>query len=492
MIRRALLAGALSLGLAAASTAALAQASGPTVKIHQGALQGATSDGVSTYLGIPYAAPPVGELRWRLPAPGPTWTGARDATKPGASCEKEVEDCLYLNVTTPAGAKPGAKLPVMVWIHGGGFVIGTSMGSFGATHDGSEFARKGVITVTLNYRLGHAGFFAHPAIDREGHTANYGLADQIAALKWVKANIGAFGGDASNVTIFGESAGGISVLYLMLTPEAKGLFQKAIGESSFPRHMPNSVEKADGMGVRAAKAAGVDGSDAATAAALRALPLTKMPYEGGFVERAQPILDHKLIVSGIAQGFAAGRQTKVPLIVGGNSNEASLFRPKATDFDALPAAQQKAVAAAYDPENSGAKLKIMNDLVTDTYITEPDRNLARAATKAGEPVWLYFFSFTPEKGRATSMGAGHVTEVRSVWGGEKQKFAPEEVALSKSMNAYWAAFAKSGAPDSAGGPAWPKFDAAHEASIEFGVDGVHPREHQFKTRLDVAEKLQPK
>ena len=129
----------------------------------------------------------------------------------------------------------------------------------------------------------------------------------------------------------------------------------------------------------------------------------------------------------------------------------------------------------------------MNEFITDTYITEPDRYAARAATKSGEKVWLYFFSFVPEKGRATSQGAGHVTEVRSVWGGEKQKFAPEEVPISKSMNAYWAAFAKSGTPDSAGGPAWPAFDAAKEASIEFGVDGVKVHEHQFKARLDAAE-----
>ncbi|MFC3068114.1 carboxylesterase/lipase family protein [Phenylobacterium soli] len=495
MIRRALVAGALA--LAAITSAAAAQpagglAAGPVVKVRQGALQGASADGVSTWLGIPYAAPPVGELRWRPPAAGPSWRGVREATKPGASCEKDVEDCLYLNVTAPAGTKPGAKLPVMVWIHGGGFVIGTSMGSFGATHDGTEFARKGVITVSLNYRLGHAGWFAHPALDREGHTANYGLADQIAALKWVQANIASFGGDPRNVTVFGESAGGISVLYLMLTPEAKGLFQKAIGESSFPRHTPNSLEKADGMGVRAAKAAGVDGADAATAAALRALPLSKLPYEGGFVERAQPILDGKLIVSGIAQGFAAGRQAKVPLIVGGNSNEASLFRPKAEDLDKLPAAAQAAVLAAYDPDHTSNRLKIVNDFVTDTYITEPDRNLARTATKAGEPVWLYFFSFVPEKTRATALGAGHVNEVRFVWGGEKQRFAPEEVPVSKAMNAYWAAFAKSGNPDSAGGMAWPKFDAAHEASLEFGADGVTAREHQFKDRLDLAEKLQGK
>jgi para-nitrobenzyl esterase len=492
MIRRSFVAGALALAFAAASTAAFAQGAAPNVKIKQGALSGATADGASSYLGIPYAAPPVGPLRWKLPAPAAGWSGTRDATKPGASCEKDVEDCLYLNVTTPAGAKPGAKLPVMVWIHGGGFVIGTSIGSFGAVHDGTEFAKHGVITVSLNYRLGHAGWFAHPALDKEGHTANYGLADQIAALKWVKANIAGFGGDPSNVTIFGESAGGISVLYLMLTPEAKGLFAKAIGESSFPRHMPYDMAKADGMGVTAAKAAGVEGDSAATAAALRALPLSKLPYAGGFTERAQPILDGKLVVSGIAQGFAAGRQAKTPLIVGGNSNEASLFRPTPAQLDAIPAAAQPALKAAYDPKGTGDKVRMVNELVTDNFMTEPDRNLARLEAKAGVPTWLYFFSFVPEKVRATSQGAGHVTEVRFVFGGDKQKFLPEEAPLSKAMNAYWAAFAKSGTPDSAGGVAWPKFDAAKEASLEFGADGPKPHEHQFKDRLDFTEKQQPK
>ncbi|THD77392.1 MAG: carboxylesterase family protein [Phenylobacterium sp.] len=487
MIRRALVAGALALGLTVASSAAFAQNTGPVVKIHQGELAGATADGASSFLGIPYAAPPVGELRWRAPAAGPSWAGVRDATKPGASCEKDVEDCLYLNVTRPAGAKPGAKLPVMVWIHGGGFVIGTSMAAFGATHDGTEFAKQGVITVSLNYRLGHAGWFAHPALDKEGHTANYGLADQIAALRWVKANIASFGGDPGNVTIFGESAGGISVLYLMLAPEARGLFQKAIGESSFPRHTPYSLAKADGMGVRAAEAAGVKGDDAQAAAALRKLPLSQLPYEGGFTERAQPILDGKLIASGITQGFAAGHQAKVPLLFGGNSNEASLFRPKPEQLDVLSVPVHAAIDAAYGATD---KVQEVNDFVTDTFITEPDRNLARIEAKAGAPVWLYFFSFVPEKARATSRGAGHVAEVRFVFGGDKQRFAPEEVAISKSMNAYWAAFAKSGTPDSAGGPAWPRFDAAHEASMEFGADGPKPREHQFKARLDVAETLQ--
>jgi para-nitrobenzyl esterase len=246
------------------------------------------------------------------------------------------------------------------------------------------------------------------------------------------------------------------------------------------------------MGLAAAKAAGVQGTDAAAAAALRALPLSKLPYAGGFTERAQPILDGKLITSGITQGFAAGRQAKVPLIVGGNSNEASLFRPQPAQLDALPAAVQPALKAAYDPQGTGDKLRMVNELVTDNFITEPDRNLARIEAKAGVPTWLYFFSFVPEKARAASQGAGHVTEVRFVFGGDKQKFLPEEAPLSKAMNAYWAAFAKSGNPDSAGGVAWPRFDAAHEASIEFGSDGVHAREHQFKARLDFAETMQPK
>jgi para-nitrobenzyl esterase len=500
MFKCALVAGALALGLATAATTAMAQGAaaaatapaGPVVKIRQGQLAGATADGAATFLGIPYAAPPVGELRWKLPAAGPAWTGVRDATKPGASCEKDVEDCLYLNVTTPAGAKPGAKLPVMVWIHGGAFLVGTSMGAFGAVHDGAEFAKKGVITVSFNYRLGHAGWFAHPALTAEGHTANYGLADQVAALKWVKANIASFGGDPGNVTVFGESAGGISVLYLMLTPEAKGLFQKAIGESSFPRHTPFPLAKAEADGVKAAKAAGIDGSDAAAAAALRKLPLSQLPYAGGFTERAQPILDNRLIVSGITQGFAAGRQAKVPLMIGGNSNEASLFKPQPAQLDAIPAPAQGALKAAYDPKGAGNKVQMVNDLTTDTFMTEPDRNLARIAAKAGEPVWLYYFSFVPEKTRGTALGAPHVAEVRYVFGGGKQRFSPEELPVSNAMNAYWAAFAKAGTPDSAGGVAWPKFDAAKEASVEFGNDGVQAREHQFKARLDLAEQMQPK
>jgi len=491
MLTRMLFAAVLALGLLALPAAAQAT-SGPVVKIAQGELLGTAADGAATWLGIPYAAPPVGELRWRPPAPAPGWSGVRDAAKAGPSCERDVEDCLYLNVTAPAGAMRGARMPVMVWIHGGAFVVGNAIAAFGAAHDGTQFARKGVVTVTFNYRLGHAGWFAHPALDKAQPFGNYGLMDQIAALKWVKANIAAFGGDPNNVTVFGESAGGISVLYLMLAPDARGLFQKAIAESGFPRHMPFTLAKAEADGLKAAQAAGIEGTDAAAAEALRTLPLSKLPYAGSFTERAQPILDGRLITSGLAQGFAAGRQAKVPLIVGGNSNEASLFRPKPAQLDALPETQRAAIMAEYDPIGSGDRVRVVNEMVTDTFVTEPDRNLARIEARAGAPVWLYYFAFVPSAERASSQGARHTAEIRYVFGGPRQRLTAEEEPLSKAMNAYWAAFAKTGNPSGAGGGPWPRFDAAHEAVMNFDEAGPHVVDHEFKARLDVIEQAQGK
>jgi para-nitrobenzyl esterase len=311
--------------------------------------------------------------------------------------------------------------------------------------------------------------------------------DQIAALKWVKANIAAFGGDPTNVTIGGESAGGISVLELMLAPDARGLFQKAIGESSFGRLEPTSMADAQAAGLKAARTAGVSGEDAAAAAALRKLPLSAMPYTGPFTSRAGPILDGKYVQSGIAEGFANGKQAKVPLLIGGNSNEASLFRPQAAALDAVPAARKGAAMAAFDPKGAGNTLQIVNDMATRQYITEPDRAISRAQAKAGAPVYLYYFSYVTPAQRGTSLGAGHTAEIKFAFAGPKQKFAAEDLPLAKAVNAYWAAFIKSGAPDSAGGPAWPRFTPATEASMEFGVDGPVAREHHLKAQLDWQE-----
>jgi para-nitrobenzyl esterase len=503
MIRRSLLAVSAVFALAAAPAAGLAQAPADAfasdttqvVRIGQGVLKGTVKDGVAYDLGIPYAAPPVGDLRWKPPAPAPKWSGERDASKPGASCSMgrdgaQAEDCLFLNVVRPADAKPGDKRPVMVWIHGGAYVIGTSMGAFGGDTEGTSFARKGIVAVSLNYRLGRAGWFAHPALSKEGPTGNYGMMDQIAALKWVQANIERFGGDPKNVTIYGESAGGISVLYLMLAPQARGLFSKAIAESSFGRLEPTALAEAEASGRKAAEAAGVTGEDTAAAAALRKLPLSAMPYTGSFVGRAGPIADGAYITGGLAEGFAAGAQAKVPLIIGGNSNEASLMRPQAAQFDALPPPIQAAVAKLFDPDGTGDKARIMNDLTTVNMITEPDRNIARLHTRAGAPVWLYYFSHVSEPAKVRQpFGARHTDEIRYVFGAPTPPiaFTADDKALSDAMNAYWAAFAKTGDPDSAGGVAWPRFTAEQEGQVEFGDGGVAVREHFLKAWRDAAE-----
>ena len=486
--RRQVAAAAFALGALSLPLAAAAQ----TVTIKQGALKGAVVEGVEEFWGIPYAAPPVGDLRWKPPAAAATWTGERDATKAGASCQptqkgEYTEDCLFANVTRPAGAKPGQKLPVYVWIHGGGFTIGSAVGAFGAQTDGIQFAKDGIITVSVSYRLGRAGWFAHPALCKEGPCGNYGYMDQIAALKWVKANIASFGGDPNNVTIGGESAGGISVLELMLAPDARGLFQKAIGESSFGRLEPTAMADAQAAGLKAAATAGVSGEDAAAAAALRKLPLSAMPYSGPFTSRAGPILDGRYVQGGIYEDFAAGKQAKVPLLIGGNSNEASLFRPQAAAVDALPADRKAAATAAFDPTGAGNKAQMANDMATRQYITEPDRAISRVQAKAGQPVYTYYFSYVSPGAKAQlAFGAPHTAEIKYAFAGPKQQFADVDLPLAKSVNAYWAAFIKTGNPDSAGGPAWPKF-APNDTYMEFSADGAKPHEHFLKAQLDWQE-----
>ena len=492
IVRRNFTAAAVALAALALPAMGLAQGAGPTARIKQGALQGAVVEGVEEFWGIPYAAPPVGDLRWKPPMAAAGWSGSRDASHAGPSCQPsrdgaQVEDCLFANVTRPAGAKAGQKLPVYVWIHGGGFTIGSATGAFGAETDGIQFAKDGIVTVSVSYRLGRAGWFAHPALCKEGPCGNYGLMDQVAALKWVKANIAAFGGDPNNITIGGESAGGISVLELMLDPAARGLFQKAIGESSFGRLEPTPMKDALASGVKAATAAGVSGEDAAAAAALRKLPLSAMPYTGPFTSRAGPILDGRDVQGGIAEGFAAGKQAKVPLLIGGNSNEASLFRPKAEALDAIPTAQKAAAMAAFDPKGEGNKAQIANDMATRVYITEPDRAISRAQSKAGQPVYTYYFSYVSPSDRARAQfGAPHTAEIKYAFAGPKQKFAAEDLPLAKAVHAYWASFIKTGSPDSAGGPSWPRFAPA-ETFMEFGADGPKPHDHFLKAQLDWQE-----
>ncbi|HXA40319.1 MAG TPA: carboxylesterase family protein [Phenylobacterium sp.] len=309
--------------LAAAAVLALAGLAAPafaadTVKVAQGTLHGATAGPVASFKNIPFAAPPVGDLRWRPPQSPASWTGVRDATAYGPMCMqmrqvtpdvKQSEDCLTLNVWTPAGFKPGGKLPVMVFIHGGSFTGGSGSN---AIYDGTHFAERGVVLVTVNYRLGRLGFFAHPALTAEqpgAPLANYGMMDNIAALKWVQANIAAFGGDPKNVTAFGESAGGILINDLMASPQARGLFAKAISESGFGRVPGLPMAAAEKAGVAYATGLGVAGTGPDAVKALRALPADQLSKATGQIT---PIVDGKVMPEGPAAAFAAGRELKVP------------------------------------------------------------------------------------------------------------------------------------------------------------------------------------
>jgi para-nitrobenzyl esterase len=503
-LRAAALAAALIAGLASGARA-------DTVRVAQGELAGVTANGVESFKGIPFAAPPVGDLRWRPPQPPASWTGLRRADAFGPICMQAArgifaggamsEDCLTLNVWRPAGAKPGAKLPVMVWIYGGAFIQGAASTPF---YDGTHFARDGVILVSANYRLGRFGFFAHPALDGKAEPfGNYGLMDQIAALKWVKANIAGFGGDPANVTVFGESAGAISVNYLMGSPAAKGLFAKAIAESGFGRSEPRKLtgeRSAEAIGVAFAEAHGVKGDDAAAAAALRALPADAINAPvTGLIDPGipNPIRDGRIITEGIAEAFAKGDEAHVPYLEGGNSYEASLFAQVADHPEPViarfgdPAKVEAVYGGAPAPE-------VARELTTDSLIGEPDRYLARQMAKQGQPVWVYHFSYVPAAMRASTPGAAHGSEViyvfenlpdRPITFGQRTIPAATDAdrQVAHAMHAYWVAFAKAGEPGAAGAVAWPRFTTGAEQLLEFGADGVNVRRDFEKARLDLIE-----
>jgi len=475
-------------GDAAATPPAL---DGPIVKIETGKVQGFIADGVAIFRGLPFAAPPLGELRWQAPRPAAKWPDVRPANVFSASCA-QAEDCLYLNVYEPADTKKGANLPVMVWIHGGAFIFGS-----GSAYDGSQFAKQGLIVVTVNYRLGRAGWFAHPALTAENPKAllgNYGLMDQIAALVWVKDNIKDFGGNPKNATVFGESAGAISVNYLMLAPQAKGLFAKAMSESGFGRLAARPISQVAEGGAAFADNAGVHGSDAAAAKALRALSWAELTANmPGIGDRNQilPMADGKMIAGSAAEGFAKGAEARVPYLLGGNSDEASLTRRGLNAAERLAAIQQnrEAFLAAYDPDNTGDADRIVARYITDTSISEPDRDLARLHAQHGNATYLYHFSYTPAAQRATMFGLPHGGEIAYVFNKPRATpFDDEGKAVAAAANRYWAQFAKTGDPDSAGGAAWPKFDSTEEYVMEFPASGTPvASKHFHKTRLDWVE-----
>ncbi len=476
-----------------------------------GAVKGMVQGDVAVFKGIPFAAPPVGPLRWKPPQPAAAWTGVRDASAFGPICMqsgglflssgKQDEDCLTLNIWTPAN-RSGHRLPVMVWVHGGGFVAGSGSTPF---YDGTAFARDGVVLVSINYRLGRLGYFAHPALRAEspkGPLGNYGLMDQVAALKWVRENIAAFGGDPNNVTAFGESAGAISLNFLMANTAFRGLFDKAISESGFGRFDAPPIAQMEKAGADDAAALGVTGGDAAALAALRALPADKLL--GGLKGLAdpgipRPMIDGVMIKERVDQAFARGHQLRVPYILGGNSFEASLF---AQTTKAHPEVQIAATglepAKAAALFGDGDTLKAAYNISTESMITEPNRYLATTDTQAGAKVWLYHFSYVTAAQRATAPGTTHGGELGYVFetlpraplhfgGRDIPAATAEDLATAKAIHAYWVSFAKSGDPDSAGGVAWPAYSPASDQLLEFGADGEAVRSGFMKPRLDVIQ-----
>ena len=465
-------------------------------------------DGLKQFHGIPFAAPPVGELRWAPPAPVPPWSDVKEAIKPGPSCVQPLggggsfygvsdietsEDCLTLNVWTRA-AHVGQQLPVMVWIHGGALVSGT-----GSSYPGESLTNKAVVLVTANYRLGRFGFLAHPALSQEhpgGVSGNQGLRDQIAALEWVRDNIEQFGGDPNNVTIFGESAGSLSMSLLQASPLAKGLFHRVIGQSGgafqpmwWRDKATSYAASAESIGeMFAAALAGEEGD--ASLAALRALPadhiMEVIQSDPEFSNYdALAIVDGEVIPDEVATIFAQGQQADVPVLIGSNADEATtfmeffmpLFGTGVAGFNAYAQATVPEVvdemAQLYPAENDEQAVRSWVDLFGDALFAYPMREWATSMGNVSSDAYLYWFTWAPPVENSEQYGAFHAAEIGYVFGnldlfGAVPTDADRE--FGELMANIWTQFAKTGSPNGEGLPEWPAYTPANEAYMELGQD----------------------
>jgi para-nitrobenzyl esterase len=493
--------------------------------IESGQVKGAVKDGVLAFKGIPFAAPPLDQLRWRAPQPVTPWTGIRDATEYALDCDQlpfpsdaaplgagTSEDCLYLNVWKPA-TPTSAKLPVMVWIYGGGFVNG---GSSPLVYSGHHFAEKGIVFVSFNYRVGRFGFFGFPALTKEHPEelhGNYGYMDQIAALKWVQRNIAAFGGDPANVTVFGESAGGGSVLTLLTSPLSRhGLFERAVIESGGGRGLlmgqrylsktgPDGTPSAESLGVNFAKANGITDSGAAGLAQLRALPADKVVNGLNMASMWQaastysgPMIDEQIVVESPQSAIVAGRWSKVPIIIGANSADIGFPRGRTMDEVFAPfGSNGEKAKALYNPEHSDNAMIIGIRIAADQMMVEPARFVSRTVSSQGMPAYEYRFSYVAESLRDKLAGAPHATEIPYVFDTVdvvyKDKLTPPDEAMAKKVHAYWVAFAKSGSPSAAGLPKWETQNSQTDFLMNFTDGGIVAGPDPWKARLDVAQTL---
>lgn len=473
------------------------------VKTQNGDLQGAVENNVLVFKGVPYAAPPVGELRWREPKPAAAWQGVRNAFKYGTACIQPPgmsaanggepgplsEDCLYLNIWTPK-ADPSAKLPVMVWIHGGSYVFGAGGLEI---YDGTPLASKGAVVVNLNYRVGQLGFFAHPALEKENPRgpANFGLLDQIAALKWVKQNIAQFGGDPSNVTIFGQSAGGKSVMALFASPLARGLFQKGIAMSSYA--LPDATRaKALEAGAKVAAAVGLAGANA-TATELRAVPAEKFAQLKGPEFSNAPVLiaGDKVLPQSVSDTFAAGKEAPLPLIVGNTSDDSSVVLAIGVDPAKVIAGLRSArilVNALYPGVRDDGERG--RQVARDLIFTMPVRWTADRHSKLA-PTWRYYFDYVGVSERAKfPNGVPHGAEIiyaldtGDINPGTKGTFTAEDREYARRVNDYWFEFARTGKPSSQGSPVWPNDKIGQDNTMIFG-NTIAVQKNFMKARLNV-------
>lgn len=493
------------------------------IKLDSGPITGAPSEidaGVTVYKGIPYAAPPVGELRWKPPQPVTAWDGVRECTSFGAACPQNAEplrraygtdigpmseDCLYLNVWT--AGKAGDKRPVMFWIHGGGNTMGSGSTS---SYDGTVLAKKGAVIVTINYRLGVYGFFAHPELTKESpnkSSGNYGLLDQIAALEWVKRNIAAFGGDPDNVMIFGESAGAVNVGCLMASPLSKGLFHRAVAESGSAAGVitPLSGEggrgSAEQRGVEFAKAIG-----AQSLAALRAKSsddllkafMAESPGIGGI----GPIVDGWVLPSAPVAAIAAGKGHAVPFMTGANANEGLIFLAR----DGVPATVEAYVDQIKERfgENADRVLELypvketkdirwaLDQIQTDQRFLAGSIVTLRGAAKMNPNAYLYFF--TRVRPGAERLGSFHGLEIAYIFGtvrpGPDGELNPVDKKISDAMSDYWLAFAKTGDPNVTGQPKWPAWSGGEQNYLEIG-DEIAAKKDLHREKIDFFIGLRP-
>ena len=496
------------------------------IRLDSGLVSGAAvgfAGDVHVYKGIPFAAPPVGDLRWGPPQPVKPWEGTRACTEFGPWCPQpkplmgremgtQGEDCLYLNVWTPAKS-PADKLPVMVWIHGGGHTTGSGASSF---YNGEALAREGVVLVTINYRLGPFGYFAHPLLSKESErkvSGNYGLLDQIAALQWVQRNIAAFGGNPGCVTIFGESAGAVSVCRLMVSPLSKGLFHRAIAESGGAqghnrglRDTRDGLEPMEKVGERIAESLGCDKA-ADPLAALRAKTPQELldashPTQGLFGKgiRFGPIVDGWALPDDPAALFAAGRQHDVPFMAGSNADEGSVFTrqlPIQRVFGYKWMVRRRfgghadAVLRLFPAERDEDASAAMSRLVGVSAFVAPARALVRAMERVASPGYLYHFTRVAPIERLKPLGAFHALEIGYVFGTLEGHagFDEKDKALSQTMRKAWARFAATGDPNGEGLPQWPPYRAETDPYMEFG-DAVAPKAGLYKAACDLFDAIQ--